>query len=49
MPKMRVLREPIHEHLPPQAKPELKEVGWTKRLGLAKRARRDGDFSGRLN
>jgi hypothetical protein len=24
----------IHEHLPPQAKKELKEVGWTKGLGI---------------
>jgi hypothetical protein len=31
----------IHEHLPPQAKKELKEVGWTKGLELAKLARRD--------
>jgi hypothetical protein len=35
----------IHEHLPPQARQELKEVGWTKGLELAKLARRDGqDF-----
>src|SRR5712672_4847459 len=33
----------IHEHLPPQARRELKEVGWTKGLELAKVARRDGD------
>src|SRR5438105_8558233 len=32
----------IHEHLPPQARGELKEVGWTKGLELAKVARRDG-------
>jgi len=32
----------IHEHLPPQARRELKEVGWTKGLELAKLARRDG-------
>ena len=32
----------IHEHLPPQARKELKEVGWTKGLELAKLARRDG-------
>jgi hypothetical protein len=32
----------IHEHLPPQATRELKEVGWTKGLELAKVARRDG-------
>ena len=35
----------IHEHLPPQARKELKQVGWTKGLELAKIARRDGqDF-----
>ena len=35
----------IHEHLPPQARKELTEVGWTKGLELAKVARRDGqDF-----
>jgi hypothetical protein len=32
----------IHEHLPPQARKELREVGWTKGLELAKVARRDG-------
>jgi len=32
----------IHEHLPPQARRDLKEVGWTKGLELAKIARRDG-------
>src|SRR5438309_3669875 len=32
----------IHEHLPPEARKELKEVGWTKGLELAKLARRDG-------
>jgi hypothetical protein len=32
----------IHEHLPPQARRELKEVGWTKGLELAKVATRDG-------
>jgi hypothetical protein len=31
----------IHEHLPPQARKELKEVGWAKGLELAKVARRD--------
>jgi len=31
----------IHEYLPPQARRELKEVGWTKGLELAKIARRD--------
>src|SRR5713101_7126054 len=33
----------IHEHLPPQARRELKKVGWTKGLELAKLARRDGE------
>jgi len=32
----------IHEHLPPQARRDLKEVGWAKGLELAKIARRDG-------
>ena len=32
----------IHENLPPQARRQLKEVGWTKSLELAKVARRDG-------
>src|ERR1019366_6372831 len=32
----------IHEHLPPQARRELKEIGWTKGRELAKLARRDG-------
>jgi hypothetical protein len=31
----------IHEHLPPQARKELKKVGWAKGLELAKLARRD--------
>jgi hypothetical protein len=31
----------IHEYLPPQARKQLKEVGWTKELELAKVARRD--------
>ena len=31
----------IHEHLPPQAKKELKNIGWTKGVELAKLARRD--------
>jgi hypothetical protein len=31
----------IHEHLPPQARKHLKELGWTKGLELAKVARRD--------
>ena len=35
----------IHEHLPPQARKDLKEVGWTKGLELAKLARAEGqDF-----
>ena len=32
----------IHEHLPPLARRELKQVGWSKGLELAKVARRDG-------
>ena len=32
----------IHEHLPPQARKELKEVGWAKGIELVKLARRDG-------
>jgi len=32
----------IHEHLPPQARKQQKEVGWAKGLELAKLARRDG-------
>jgi hypothetical protein len=31
----------IHEHLPPQARKELKQVGWAKGMELAKLARRD--------
>jgi hypothetical protein len=31
----------IHEHLPPEARRELKQLGWTKGLELAKVARRD--------
>jgi len=35
----------IHEHLPPEARRDLKQVGWAKGLELAKIARRDGqDF-----
>jgi hypothetical protein len=35
----------IHEHLPPEARKDLKTVGWTKGLELTKLARRDGrDF-----
>ncbi len=33
----------IHEHLPPQARRDLKEVGWTKGLELAKLARAEGE------
>jgi hypothetical protein len=32
----------IHEHLPPQARKDLKEVGWAKGLELAKVARAEG-------
>ena len=32
----------IHEHLPPQARKDLKHVGWTKGLELAKVARAEG-------
>ena len=32
----------IHEHLPPQARKELKEIGWTKGRELAKLARAAG-------
>jgi len=32
----------IHEHLPPQVRRELKQVGWTKELELAKLARAEG-------
>ena len=35
-------RSNLSKHLPPQARKELKEVGWTKGLELAKLARRDG-------
>ena len=31
----------IHEHLPPQVRRELKQVGWTKARELVKVARRD--------
>ena len=31
----------IHEHLPPEARKDLKAVGWTKGLELTKLARRD--------
>jgi hypothetical protein len=33
----------IHEHLPPQVRRELKQVGWTKGLELAKLARKQGE------
>jgi len=32
----------IHEHLPPQARKDLKEIGWTKGRELAKLARAEG-------
>jgi len=32
----------IHEHLPPQVRKDLKEIGWTKGRELVKLARRDG-------
>ena len=32
----------IHEHLPPQARKQLTEVGWAKGIELTKLARRDG-------
>ena len=32
----------IHEHLPPQARKDLKQVGWTKGVELAKLARAEG-------
>src|SRR5437588_7192965 len=32
----------IHEHVAPEARRELKQVGWTKGLELAKLARRNG-------
>ena len=32
----------IHEHLPPQVRKDLKQVGWTKGLELAKLARKQG-------
>src|SRR6476661_11213557 len=32
----------IHEHLPPQIRRELKQVGWTKAAELTKVARSDG-------
>jgi hypothetical protein len=32
----------IHEHLRPQARKDLQQVGWTKGLELAKVARKDG-------
>jgi hypothetical protein len=33
----------IHEHLPPEARKDLKAVGWTKGVELTKLARRDGE------
>ena len=35
----------IHEHMPPQARKELKKIGWAKGIELAKLARRDGSIS----
>ena len=32
----------IHEHLPPQVRKDLKQVGWTKGVELAKLARKQG-------
>jgi hypothetical protein len=32
----------IHGHLPPQARKQLKEVGWAKGIEFVKLARRDG-------
>ena len=32
----------IHEHLPPQVRKDLKDIGWTKGRELAKRARAEG-------
>src|SRR6201993_4700406 len=32
----------IHEHLPPQVRKDLKEIGWTKGRGLAKLGRAEG-------
>ena len=32
----------IHEHLPPQVRKDLKEIGWTKGRELAKLARKQG-------
>jgi len=34
-------RSRFHEHLPPQARRQMKEVGWAKGVELAKLARRD--------
>ncbi len=34
----------IHEHLPPQVRKDLKQVGWTKGLELAKLARQQGQY-----
>src|ERR1700731_1439586 len=35
----------IHEHLPPQARKQVKEVDWAKGIELTKLARRDGTGS----
>jgi hypothetical protein len=32
----------IHKHLPPEARKDLKQVGWTKGVELAKLARAEG-------
>ena len=34
----------IHEHLPPQVRKGLKEVGWAKGVELAKLARKQGQL-----
>ena len=39
----------IHEHLPPQVRKELKQVGWTKGVELAKLARRQGQSFEKCN
>jgi hypothetical protein len=36
----------IHEHLPPQAKKDLKEIGWTKGREFAMLARAEGQRFG---
>ena len=39
----------IHEHLPPQVRKELKQVGWSKGLELAKLARQPGSALRKCN